>query len=281
MPFTFSHPAAVLPLIGQGRGRGPLIASALVAGSLAPDVPFFLETVLPGSYGLGDVAHRPWAVPTLDVAIAAGLVAGWHGLLREPMVALLPDPWADRADTLTAPRRKREPGSLDPRDAAWFAASAALGAFSHVGWDAFTHRGRAGVRLVPALRREIGGIPVYHALQWGTSAVGLGLLAVSGSAALRRQQMPQPRRITLRPGVRRGAVAAVAAGAVLGAVHRTARELPKSGGRLAPAHLVAAASFGGGAGAAVAATAVALALRLTTRPEQARTAGAGHLDDAL
>ncbi|MEY9835299.1 DUF4184 family protein [Streptacidiphilus sp. EB103A] len=281
MPFTFSHPAAVLPLIGQGRGRGPLIASALVAGSLAPDVPFFLETVLPGSYGLGDVAHRPWAVPTLNVAIAAGLVAGWHGLLREPMVALLPDPWADRADALTAPRRKRGPGSTDAADAAWFAASAALGAFSHVGWDAFTHHGRAGVRLVPALRREIGGMPVYHALQWGTSAAGLGLIAASGSAALRRQQLPQPRRIALRPGVRRCAVAAVAASAVLGAVHRTARERPKSGGRLSPAHLVAAASFGGGAGAAVGAAAVALAVRLTTRPEQARLAGAGHRDDAL
>ena len=258
----------------------------MVAGSLAPDVPFFLESLLPGSYGLGGVAHRPWAVPTLDVAIAAGLVAGWHGLLREPMVALLPDPWADRADALTAPRRKPGPGRFglgphDPVDAAWFAASAALGAFSHVGWDAFTHHGRAGVRRIPALRREIGGMPVYHALQWGTSAVGLGLIAVSGSGALRRRQLPQPRRITLRPGVRRGAVAAVAASTVLGAVHRTARELPKSGGRLSPSHLVAAASFGGGAGAAVGAAAVALAVRLTTRPDQARPAGAGPHSGAL
>ena len=215
------------------------------------------------------------------MAIAAGLVAGWHGLLREPMVALLPDPWADRADALTAPRRKHGLGRDDPRDAAWFAASAALGAFSHVGWDAFTHRGRAGVRLVPALRREIGGMPVYHALQWGTSAVGLGLIAVSGSAALRRRQMAQPRRITLRPGVRRGAVAAIAASAVLGAVQRTARERTRSGGRLVPAHRVAAASFGGGAGAAAGAAAVALAVRLTTRPDQARPAGAGHRGGAL
>ena len=35
MPFTGSHPAAVLPLL-----RTSLPASALVAGSLAPDVPF-------------------------------------------------------------------------------------------------------------------------------------------------------------------------------------------------------------------------------------------------
>ncbi|MBC3839901.1 DUF4184 family protein [Streptacidiphilus sp. 4-A2] len=105
MPFTFSHPAAVLPFVPplrDGRARGPLIASALVAGSLAPDVPFFLESAFRGSYGVGAATHRPWAVVTLDVAIAAGLVGAWHGLLREPLVALLPEPWADRAEGLTA-----------------------------------------------------------------------------------------------------------------------------------------------------------------------------------
>jgi hypothetical protein len=281
VPFTFSHPAAVLPLIGGGRGRGPLIASALVAGSLAPDVPFFLETLLPGSHGLGRFAHRAWGVPTLDVAIAGALAAGWHGLLREPMVALLPDPWADRADALTSPLRKRGSEGWDPADAVWFAVSAGLGAFSHVGWDSFTHGGRAGVRLVPALRREIGGMPLYHALQWSTSAVGLGLVAASGTAALRQQRTPQPRSIVLRPSVRRAALAAVAVGAFLGAAHRTARELPKSAGRPTPAHLVAATTFGGGAGAAAAAAAVALAVRLTTRPTGTRAAGAGYRRRAL
>ncbi|HEY3557859.1 MAG TPA: DUF4184 family protein, partial [Kribbella sp.] len=33
MPFTPAHPAAVLPLI-----RRPLVASALVAGAVAPDL---------------------------------------------------------------------------------------------------------------------------------------------------------------------------------------------------------------------------------------------------
>ena len=270
MPFTLSHAAAVLPFLHEGRGRGPLIASALVAGSLAPDVPFFVESLLPGAFGFGRAAHRPWALPTVDVAIAAGLVASWHGLLREPLVALLPDPWADRAEALTAPLRK--PDQRDAYDAAWFTASATLGALTHVGWDSFTHHGRAGVRAFPALRREVAGMPVHQALQWGTSAAGLGVLAVAGHRALGRQALgrqptTEPRRIALRPAVRRRATAFLAASAVLGAAHRAAREVPRLNGRPTLADLVAIASFGAGTGAAVGATAYALAMRVTaSRP---------------
>jgi hypothetical protein len=265
VPFTFSHPAVVLPMITGGRGRGPLVASALVAGSLAPDVMFFADSLLPGVYGTGRTLHRLWAVPTLDVAVAAALVAGWHGLLREPLVALLPDPWADRADALTAPCRKSgsRPG---PRDAAWFAASAAIGAATHVGWDSFTHGGRAGVRLFPALDREIGGMPRYLALQWGTSAVGLAAVAAAGVRTLRARSDVPPRRTVLDRTRRRQATAFVAACAVAGAVHRGLRDLPKHPRRRPGAsELVAVASFGGGAGALVGATLYAVGTRLTVR----------------
>jgi len=263
VPFTFSHPAAVLPFmppLRDGRPHGPLIASALVAGSLAPDVPYFAQSLLPGCYGLGAATHRAWAVPTLDVAIAAGLVGAWHGLLREPLVALLPEPWADRAEALTAPVGKR-----DPYDAAWFTASAALGAFTHVGWDAFTHVGRAGERLLPALRREVAGVPLPLALQWSTSAAGLGVLAVSCTRLL-RGATPVPRRITLEPAVRRGATAFIGAGAALGAWRRLVRELPRGSSRTSLSGLVAIGTFGAGAGAAAAATAYALTVRLAAGP---------------
>ena len=262
MPFTFSHPAAVLPflpVLRDGSGRGPLIASAMVAGSLAPDVPFFVDSLLPGTYGLGAATHRPWAVPTLDVAIAAALVAGWHGLLREPLVALLPDRWGDRAEALTAPL-----GKPDPYDAAWFTTSAALGALTHVGLDAFTHTGRTGERLVPVLRGKVAGVAVPLALQWGTSAVGLGLLASAGNRLL-AEVTPVPRRITLSPAVRRSATAFVGAGAALGLAHRLLRDLPKAPARPSLSGLVAAGTFGAGTGAAVAAGVYALATRLALR----------------
>ena len=60
MPFTGSHPAAVLPLL-----RTPLPASALVAGSIAPDVPFYLPVELPWA------THTALAVVTVDLLVAA------------------------------------------------------------------------------------------------------------------------------------------------------------------------------------------------------------------
>ncbi|WP_052443245.1 DUF4184 family protein, partial [Streptacidiphilus neutrinimicus] len=219
MPFTFSHPAAVLPLLRAGRGRGPLVASGLVAGSLAPDLPFFLDSPLPGSYGLGRFTHRAWAVPTLDVALAAGLAVAWHQVLREPAVALLPRELAGKVDALTAPARK--PQDLRAADAAWFAASAAVGAFTHVGWDAFTHHGRWGERHCPSLGHRIGGgMPVYQALQWASSVAGLAVLGV----AARRTLAAVPPAPTPPSRGRAGGLGAVAAATALGAAHRLRRD---------------------------------------------------------
>ncbi|WP_327683148.1 DUF4184 family protein [Kitasatospora sp. NBC_00458] len=226
MPFTLSHPAAVLPLLRAAGERGPLVASALVAGSLAPDVPFFAESLLPGAYRQGRLTHRWWAVPTVDVAVAAALVAGWHGLVRGPLVALLPERWAGAAEALTVRRGRRGPArggtlrGVSPADAAWFAASAALGAASHVGWDAFTHEGRLGARLLPALERPVaGGPPLYTVLQYGTSAPALAAVAGYAVRAARVLEPVRPA-VVLSDRARRCAVAGLAAATAAGVVHR-------------------------------------------------------------
>lgn len=145
MPFTLSHAAAVLPGIRRnGTGRGPLLASALVAGSFAPDLTYFADTAIPGAMEFGQVTHAWWGVFTVDVLIAAASVALWL-LLREPLVALLPTAWQGRAHAwVRGARRPPLRGSRSLRDAAWFAGSAAIGAATHVVWDAFTHHDRWG-----------------------------------------------------------------------------------------------------------------------------------------
>ncbi len=90
MPFTLSHAAAVLPAIRRnGTARWALLPSALAAGSFAPDVTYFADTVVPGAMEFGAFTHTAVGVVTVNVAIAAALVAVW-ALLREPLVALLP-----------------------------------------------------------------------------------------------------------------------------------------------------------------------------------------------
>ncbi|MEV6977774.1 DUF4184 family protein [Kitasatospora sp. NPDC093806] len=260
MPFTLSHPAAVLPLLRMAGERGPLVASALVAGSMAPDVPFFAESLLPGVYRHGGTTHRWWAVPTVDVAVAAALVAGWHGLVRGPLVALLPERWAGGAEALTVRRSGR---GISGADVAWFAASAAIGAASHVGWDAFTHAGRLGTRLLPALERPVaGGPPLYSVLQYGTSAPALAAVAGVAARAVRAAE-PVPPAVVLSGRARRAGVAALGAATVAGVVHRL---VPLRRG------FVPELCFGAGAGLAVGAAGWALVRRALAGAAGARAA---------
>ncbi len=174
MPFTLSHAAAVLPALHRtGAARGPLVASALVAGSFAPDMTYFADTLVPGAMLFGTFTHSPIGVLTVDVLITAGLVAGWL-LLREPLLALLPRPWQGRAYALARgrswhPRGTRELAVL----AGWFCLSAILGSTTHIVWDAFTHPGRWGTRLVGVLEATVNGLPVYTYVQYGTSALAM------------------------------------------------------------------------------------------------------------
>ncbi|MBY8887389.1 DUF4184 family protein [Streptomyces sp. PTM05] len=261
MPFTFSHPAAVLPALraagdGSVRGRGPLLVAGLVAGSLAPDVPFFLDSVLPGTYGFGRITHRPAGVPTLDPLIAAALAGGWT-VARGPLTELLPPGTRLLPAARPLPHTGREPVA----DAARFWLSATVGAATHVGWDAFTHGGRWGVRRFPVLRREVAGVPLHHWAQYGSSAAGLVTLAVWSRRAVR--DAPRPTEVAdsgerSYPGTvaRRVAVTGVAGCAVAGAVLRCVRDRPRG-----LSSLIASATFGAGAATAVAAGAYAGGVR--------------------
>ncbi|GAA3306572.1 hypothetical protein GCM10020295_63130 [Streptomyces cinereospinus] len=184
MPFTLSHAAAVLPVVRpDGTGRGPLVPAVLVAGSFAPDVTYYLASVLSGAMGFGDVTHSFAGVFTVDVLIAWALVGVWL-LVREPLVALLPHGWQPRAAALLrcgAARARVRPSLV----ARWYA-SAALGALTHVVWDAFTHLDRWGMRLFPVLGREVAGAPLYWYLQYGGSAVAAVVIALFVAVALRR-----------------------------------------------------------------------------------------------
>ncbi|MCX4525322.1 MULTISPECIES: DUF4184 family protein [unclassified Streptomyces] len=185
MPFTLSHAAAVLPAIRRtGRARGPLVASALVLGSFAPDTFYFLDAVVEGVMGYGEFTHSLTGVVTADAALTAALVACWL-LLREPLVALLPPAWRGRVHTLVRGEdwRTRRLPSL----ALWFYLSAVIGSLTHVIWDSFTHLDRWGTNALPDLGRPLAfGLPLYTFLQYGSSALAACALAWFAGTALRR-----------------------------------------------------------------------------------------------
>ncbi|MEU8696856.1 DUF4184 family protein [Streptomyces sp. NPDC048680] len=254
MPFTLSHAAAVLPgLQRDGTGRGPLVASALVAGSFAPDITYYADTAIPGAMEFGQVTHAVWGVFTVDVLITAATVALWL-LLREPLVALLPRNRQGRVYALArGARRAPGRGPRDVRDGAWFVASAVIGAGTHVVWDAFTHHGRWGVRLVPVLGRDVGGYPVFQLVQYGTSALALTVLTWFTVSALRRTgEQPAPASVpALGRRARWYAVGGIGLCVLLGVVHRCVRWYTYFGHIGTPLDIIPTACFGAGAGLAV------------------------------
>lgn len=154
MPFTLSHPAAVLPL-----ARRPLVPSALVAGSVAPDVFWFVPR-LPG-VGLTRT-HELTSVLWLDPLIALVLLAAFHVVLKRPLLALAPRPLAERLPRHFGWRR---PG--------WIGLSLVLGAATHVGWDAFTHEHDGFAFLRTPL---VTGVDVGRLIQLVSTIAGAAVL---------------------------------------------------------------------------------------------------------
>ncbi len=155
MPFTLSHPAAVLPL-----ARRPLVPSALVAGSIAPDVFWFVPRL--HSVGLTET-HEFTAVLWLDPLIALVLLAVFHVLLKRPLLALAPRPLAERL-----------PRHFDGKRPGWIALSLVLGAATHVGWDAFTHESGGPAFLRTPL---VTGVDVGRLIQLVSTIAGAAILA--------------------------------------------------------------------------------------------------------
>lgn len=168
MPFTFAHPAAVLPL----RRWKYLQTVPMIVGSIAPDLPYYiparfnrlmLEThTVPGSL---------W----LDVPI--GLVVLLFGFfLRRPLTALM----SVRARALCLHSLER----FKAQRLYWLSAPLAIfvGTWTHLLWDSFTHDKGWMVRRVAALSAPIT-LGAYtgtlcHVLQYVSSVAGLLVLAI-------------------------------------------------------------------------------------------------------
>ena len=187
VPFTFAHPAAVLPLV---RHRG-LCAVALVAGAVAPDFEYFLRFSMRSS-----VSHTWPGLWSFGLPVALALTALFFVVARGPLLMALPPGLRARLWSLAEP-------PVGWRAAVVIPASAAVGVATHLVWDGFTHAGGDFVRLFPALRQIhlhlplFGELVLYRALQHASTLVGLAAIAVCLLAA-RPDPGADPRRT---PGV--------------------------------------------------------------------------------
>ncbi|MEU6377932.1 DUF4184 family protein [Streptomyces sp. NPDC046909] len=271
MPFTLSHAAAVLPALRtDGTGRGRLVPAVLVAGSFAPDMTYFAASVLSGAMEFGEFTHSFAGVFTVDVLVAWALVGLWL-LVREPLVALVPMKGQGRVGALTrcGAARERFGPSLVVR---WYV-SAALGALTHVVWDAFTHFDRWGMRLFPVLGETIAGSPLYWYLQYGGSAVAAVVIAGFLVYALRRAPAVAATGVpALSRGDRWWAGVLIGGCALVGAVERASRWWDYWGSTAKPFELIAPLCFGAGAGLVLGVLVYAVGVRVR-RPVPVRGPG--------
>jgi hypothetical protein len=176
MPWTFAHPAAVLPL--RKFCPAPLDFSALVIGSMIPDLGYYLSHP-----NLARSAHS--FLGSILICLPAGLAlwAIFH-LLRRPLCFVLPQPHRGALAALAA-----APHSLHPRTPIAAAVSALLGAWTHIVWDSFTHNTWL-VKQLPFLRESVFRVstvefPWYVLLQHVSTAVGAGILIAAYCSWLR------------------------------------------------------------------------------------------------
>lgn len=176
MPFTPSHAVVALPLV-----RTPLIPAAIAVGAMTPDLPLFVRGT-PFTYA---ISHDPaWIVITSVVALALLLV--WRSVLRPAVRELAPRRLADGLPAAwdagaAAGARETLVGERPGRHALLLALSLVIGAATHIAWDAFTHEGRAGTAWIPALDAFWGPLTGYKWLQYGSSVLGLVILAIVGA----------------------------------------------------------------------------------------------------
>jgi hypothetical protein len=175
MPWTFAHPAAVLPL--RRFCPAPLDFSALVIGSMVPDLGYYLYS------NLARMAHS--FLGSILVCIPAGL-ALWiiFNLLRKPLCFVLPQPHRGALAAFAA-----TPLSLRPRALIAAAVSVLLGAWTHIVWDSFTHNTWL-VKQLPFLRESVFRVstvefPWYVLLQHVSTAVGATILIAAYCSWLR------------------------------------------------------------------------------------------------
>jgi len=168
MPFTFAHPAAVLPVLRLRKEVG--WAEGLVAGSLAPDLfrPFFAFD--------REATHSLLGLFLLDVPGALLLAWIFHRFIHD-RIRRLPGLASD------APR----PGHFVIRMAL---AGALLGGLSHLGWDLFTHDHspftQGGILDRQIFLTPAGPFVVGQTLWYLNSVLGIAVLGVWMVRKIRR-----------------------------------------------------------------------------------------------
>jgi hypothetical protein len=168
VPFTVSHAAAALPF-----RRSQLIPSALVMGTVAPDLEYFVRFAPGGGWG-----HTIPGALGLSLPLALASLWLFHNYVKLPATLLLPERLQRRLEPWLHPF-----AFGGPRRFALIVGSIVVGIATHLAWDSFTHDDSWLFWHWEFLRRSqkyplIGWEQNCGILQYSSSLVGFILLVI-------------------------------------------------------------------------------------------------------
>ncbi|MEH6682527.1 MAG: DUF4184 family protein [Sediminicola sp.] len=165
MPFTFAHPAIILPLAHLPRKWFSL--TGLVIGSLTPDFEYFLRMAIKSDY-----SHTIGGLLWFDLPLGLAISFIFHNLVRDRLFDNLPRFLKSRFGAFT----EFDWNGYFKKNWMVVVISILLGAISHIFWDGFTHDHGYFVGLIPALSNTVGlfggHIPIFKILQHASTLVG-------------------------------------------------------------------------------------------------------------
>lgn len=167
MPFTFCHPAAVLPLNYVSKRWVSL--TGLIAGSIIPDFEYFIR--------LRDISlySHTWAgIFWFDLPLGTGIIFIYYGVVHRALINNLPLVLKKRV------YRYKDFSWKELFKKGWLIVivSITIGAASHVLWDKFTHQTVTVIGTISPFKKHLTSlireIAAYYLL-WAVSSLIGGL----------------------------------------------------------------------------------------------------------
>jgi uncharacterized membrane protein YvlD (DUF360 family) len=172
MPFTFSHPAIVLPLTFLPRHWFSL--TGLVIGSLTPDFEYFLRMRIQSNY-----SHSISGLFWFDLPLGILLAFLFHNIVRNSLFDNLPAFLQSRFISF----KQLDWNNHFKRNWISVLISILIGAASHLFWDSFTHDHGYFVQKIPILQNSVTllgqQIPNLKLMQHASTLMGGLIIAVT------------------------------------------------------------------------------------------------------
>ncbi len=172
MPFTFSHPAIILPLIKYSGRKFSL--TGLIIGSMTPDFEYFFRMKIQSNF-----SHTIAGLFYFDLPIGILFAFVFHNIIRNSLYSNLPIFFSERLKIFKVFNWNQ----YFKQHYFVVIISTLLGAASHLFWDSFTHIHGYSVQAFSIMQDtfDIAGnkIPVFKILQHLSTLLGGFFLAVA------------------------------------------------------------------------------------------------------